>query len=60
LGPKYADLDSAESDKAISALMSYAPYSVNKVINALSLFDTNGALENQYGKTATGKIKSWA
>lgn len=60
LGPEYADEDWAESNEAISQLMSYAPISVHRIINALKMFAPNGAISNKYGQDRATMAFEWA
>ena len=60
LGPQYAHQDWAESDTAISSLLSYAPTSVHRVIEGLRMFAPDGAIANKYGESAAKKAQAWA
>ena len=60
LGPQYAHEDWAESDTAISSLLSYAPTSVHRVIEGLRMFAPDGAIANKYGEGTAKKAQAWA
>ena len=60
LGPQYAHEDWAESDTAISSLLSYAPTSVHRIIEGLRLFAPDGAIANKYGESTAKKAQAWA